>query len=154
MFCSTKTRPSSEALLRSVVQGKILYSINNLVDLWNLDSLQFFLPVGLYDVDKINGEKVIIRLGKENETFEGIRKADVNVEGRLCIADDDGAFGSPTSDSARTAITEDTDTSLAVIFCPPDYPEERLFKMLDEGARRIKQYCNARILTSKLLRRY
>jgi len=150
----TKTRPSSEALLRRVMQGKKLYKINNLVDLWNLESLQFQLPVGLYDIANIASERVVVRRGKKGEGFEGIRKGRVNVENRLCVADEAGAFGSPTSDSARTAISESTTAALALIFATPQYPEDKLFRMLDEGARRTKQYCKATIIASKLVRRY
>ena len=149
----TKTRPSSEALLRRVVQSRELYRINNLVDTWNLESLEFFLPVGLYDIDKIASEEISVRKGFENEFFEGIRKADVNVQSRLCVADSEGPFGSPTSDSARTAITDKTTRILVFIFAPADYPEEMLFKMLDEGARRTKQYCSGKIICSKFIPR-
>ena len=149
----TKTRPSSEALLRRIMQGKELYKINNLVDTWNLESLEFFLPVGLYDVDKIASKEIEIRKGTDGEYFEGIRKADVNVDGRLCIADAKGPFGSPTSDSLRTAITDKTTRVLVVIYAPAHYPEESLFKMLDEGARRTKQYCKGKIVCSKFIPR-
>ena len=149
----TKTRPSSEALLRRVMQHKKLYRVNNLVDTWNLESLEFFLPVGLYDIDKIASAEIVVRKGAQGEFFEGIRKADVNVEDRLCIADSEGAFGSPTSDSLRTAITDKTTRILVLIFAPANYPEEMLFKMLDEGARRTKQYCYGRIVCSKFIPR-
>ncbi len=149
----TKTRPSSEALLRRVVQSRELYRINNLVDTWNLESLEFFLPVGLYDIDKIASTEISVRKGFENEFFEGIRKADVNVQSRLCLADSMGPFGSPTSDSARTAITDKTTRILVFIFAPADYPEVMLFKMLDEGARRTKQYCFGKIVCSKFIPR-
>src|SRR5438093_750936 len=51
----TKLRPSSEALLRRVLRGEALYRINSLVDTCNLCSLEFLLPIGLYDADRIQG---------------------------------------------------------------------------------------------------
>src|SRR4029079_2279696 len=45
----TKTRPSSEALLRRVLKGVALYRINVLADALNLCSLRAQLPFGLYD---------------------------------------------------------------------------------------------------------
>ena len=149
----TKTRPSSEALLRRIMQNKELYRINNLVDTWNLESLEFFLPVGLYDIDKIASTEISIRKGNEGEFFEGIRKSDVNVGDRLCIADSEGPFGSPTSDSMRTAITDKTTRVLVLIYAPAHYPEESLFRMLDEGARRTKQYCFGKIVSSRFIPR-
>ena len=46
----TKTRPSSEALLRRVRKGDHLPRINTLVDICNWCSLEFQLPYGLYDL--------------------------------------------------------------------------------------------------------
>ena len=45
----TKTRPSSEALLRRVRKGDHLPRINTLVDLCNWCSFELQLPYGLYD---------------------------------------------------------------------------------------------------------
>ena len=112
----TKTRPSSEALLRRVLKGQPLYRIHPLVDLFNLASLASLLPVGLYDEAKIVGEQVSVQLGETDWGFEGIRKGRVNVAGRLCVADQDGPFGSPTSDSLRTSIEGEVDRALAIFF--------------------------------------
>src|SRR5271170_1281566 len=45
----SKYRPSSEALLRRVVQGKGLYRVSNVVDIGNLGSLETGWPYGCYD---------------------------------------------------------------------------------------------------------
>ena len=95
----TRTRPSSEALLRRVLKGNPLYVINNAVDACNLASLCFLLPIGLYDLERIEGD-IILRLGKLGEEYDGIRKAKVHLEARLGLFDASGPFGSPTRDSA------------------------------------------------------
>src|SRR6185436_10903063 len=51
----TKTRPSSEALLRRVLQGRGLPQVNAAVDVCNLCSLEDQLPLGLYDRDLVRG---------------------------------------------------------------------------------------------------
>jgi DNA/RNA-binding domain of Phe-tRNA-synthetase-like protein len=113
----TKTRPSSEALLRRVRRGDELPRINSLVDIINWCSVETQLPYGLYDIGKIQGD-VTLRLGRAGEEYAGIRKDAVHVAGRLTLADDAGPFGNPTSDSARTMVTTDTTRALVVIFCP------------------------------------
>ena len=113
----TKTRPSSEALLRRVRRGDELPRINSLVDIINWCSLETQLPYGLYDLGKIQGD-VTLRLGRDGEEYAGIRKDAVHVAGRLTLADVAGPFGNPTSDSARTMVTTDTTRALVVIFCP------------------------------------
>ena len=52
----TKTRPSSEALLRRVRKGDSLPRINSMVDVCNWCSLEFQLPYGLYDAAHIDGD--------------------------------------------------------------------------------------------------
>jgi DNA/RNA-binding domain of Phe-tRNA-synthetase-like protein len=45
----SRYRVSSEALVRRILQGKDLYSINNVVDINNLASLNSLYPIGSYD---------------------------------------------------------------------------------------------------------
>ena len=113
----TKTRPSSEALLRRVLRNQPLPRIQNAVDLGNLVSLEILLPLGLYDVDKLQGP-VVLRCGSAGERYAGIRKDDVHLEGRLVLADDEGPFGNPTSDSRRTSVDPSTERLWMVMFAP------------------------------------
>ena len=77
----TKYRPSNEALLRRALKGEALYRINTLVDALNLSSLRFQLPFGLYDLARVE-PPVTLRKGMAGESYEGIRKGPVHVEGR------------------------------------------------------------------------
>jgi DNA/RNA-binding domain of Phe-tRNA-synthetase-like protein len=113
----TRTRPSSEALLRRVLQGKPLPRILNAVDLCNLCALRFLLPIGLYDAERIRGE-VTLRRGHAGESYPGIGKDDVHLDGRPVLADQEGPFGNPTSDSRRTSVTASTRALWMVIFAP------------------------------------
>lgn len=121
----TRTRPSSEALLRRVVQGKGLPRILNAVDVCTLCSLRFLLPIGLYDSGSVRGA-VTLRRGRPGESYPGIRKDEVHLEGRPTLSDDDGAFGNPTSDSFRTSVTPSTRSLAMVIFAPASCARARL----------------------------
>src|SRR3954468_17758248 len=85
----TKRRPSSEALLRRVRKGEPLPRINSLVDVCNWCSLEFQLPYGLYDLSRVRGP-IVLRFGRDGESYPGIRKDDVHVGARIALADDDG----------------------------------------------------------------
>jgi len=135
----TKTRPSSEALLRRVRKGDTLPRINSMVDVCNWCSLEFQLPYGLYDADRIEGD-VELRLGADDESYAGIRKDDVHVGGRITLADQVGPFGNPTSDSARTMVTTATTRGLLVVFAPRDVDERRLAQVLDATAARMAEF--------------
>jgi len=121
----TSTRPSSEALLRRILQGKPFPSVNSAVEVCNLCSTSFLLPIGLYDAAKISGD-VTLRQGDLGESYPGIRKDLVNVAGRPVLVDNVGPFGNPTSDSLRTCVTEATASLLMVIFAPADYASAAL----------------------------
>jgi DNA/RNA-binding domain of Phe-tRNA-synthetase-like protein len=116
----TKTRPSSEALLRRLRKGEPLPRINSLVDICNWCSVETQLPFGLYDRSRIDGDRITLRRGEEGEGYEGIRKDRVNVSGRITLVDAAGPFGNPTSDSARTSVTLETTRVLFVIYAPLD----------------------------------
>lgn len=114
----TRVRPSSEALLRRLKKGEPMPRINSLVDVANALSVQLQVPVGLYDLDKVKGDELVIRLGKEGEGYTGIGKEHVKVAGRICVADAEGPCGNPSADSARTMITTDTERAAWVYFLP------------------------------------
>ena len=140
----TKRRPSSEALLRRVRKGDPLPRINSMVDVCNWCSLEFQLPYGLYDASRIDGD-VVLRLGRDGESYPGIRKDDVHVGGRITLADTIGPFGNPTSDSARTMVTTETTEGLLVVFAPVEIDAKRLAHVLDVTARRMREFTGATI---------
>jgi DNA/RNA-binding domain of Phe-tRNA-synthetase-like protein len=107
-------RNSAEALLRRVVGGKGLPVINAVVDVINLVSVESRLPVGLYDLGHVVGE-IVFRSGRAGETYKGIGKYDLNLEGLPVFVDTVGPHGSATSDSERTMVTAGTREVLAVI---------------------------------------
>lgn len=135
----TKTRPSSEALLRRVRKGDALPRINNVVDVCNWCSLEFQVPYGLYDLSQIDGP-IVLRVGATGESYAGIRKDEVHVEGRLVLADSRGPFGNPTSDSARTMVTTAATSILTVIFLPASTSEADLAAMIDATSARMREF--------------
>lgn len=110
----SRYRVSSEALIRRILQGKGLYKINNVVDTNNLISIETGYSVGSYDLAKIQGD-IIFRIGKEGEHYQGIRKELINIEKLPVFADNIGAYGSPTSDSMRAMITENSEAVLTAL---------------------------------------
>ncbi len=107
-------RGSAEALLRRVISGKGLPQINAVVDVINLASVESRMPVGLYDLARVQGD-VVFRAGRAGETYKGIGKYDLNLESLPLFADAEGPHGSATSDSERTMVTAETTRVLAII---------------------------------------
>ncbi|EOH87996.1 B3/B4 domain-containing protein [Enterococcus pallens] len=106
-------RPSSDSLWRRVIQKKGLYQINDLVDVNNYFSLLYKLPFGSYDLAKI-GDEITLTVGEAGESYAGIGKKAVNIENLLVLKDAEGPFGSPTSDSTRGMIGEETTQAILI----------------------------------------
>ncbi|MCL4522951.1 MAG: phenylalanine--tRNA ligase beta subunit-related protein [Acidobacteria bacterium] len=144
----SRYRPSSEALLRRVVQGKGLYRISNVVDVCNLCSIETGWPFGLYDRAHL-APPMVMRLGENGESYEGIGKQTWHLAGRPILVDARGPFGCPISDSTRTMITESTRALVSVIFAPASVSEEELQIALEHYAQRLESYAAAR--TARLM---
>lgn len=130
----SRYRPSSEALVRRVLQNKPFHWVHSGVDINNFLSLQFGLPAGLYNRDRIVGN-VALRLGKCNESYARLNGREMSCEGKLVLADDNGPFGSPFVDSVRTSVTEDATQLLHVFFIHPGFTrwtDEQLLRAAGE----------------------
>lgn len=135
----SKYRTSSEALLRRVVQGKGLYYVNNIVDINNIISLTTYCSCGSYDLDKIKFP-VYFSIGNNGETYKGIGKDMINIENLPVFKDEEGAFGSPTSDSEKAMITK---SSRNIVMCIMSFGgEEGLAKGLKDAEILLKKYAN------------
>jgi DNA/RNA-binding domain of Phe-tRNA-synthetase-like protein len=146
----TKTRPSSEALIRRVITGRGLYRINRVVDTCNLCSIDFALSIGLYDSDALQWP-VELRQGRPGEGYQGLGKDHVNVAGRWTLADREGPCGNPSSDSFRTRIQDGTTRCTFVIYAPASYDVRRLQTELKEAGTRMAAYAGGRTTLEEIL---
>lgn len=101
----SRYRPSNEQLCRRLLQGKDLYSVSTVVDLINLASIKYGYSLGGFDYDKIDGETVILGIGREGEPYEGIGRGVLNIAGMPVYRDNVGGIGTPTSDNERTKLS-------------------------------------------------
>ena len=125
----TKVRPSSEALVRRILQGKGLPSINPLVDVCNLVSALTGITFSAFDLDKISGP-VRMTWSRAGERFVGIGTGEVELTGReLVLRDDSGPISIyPYRDSERTKTSLQTRNVLLVLCGVPGVPFHRLLE--------------------------
>jgi len=138
----SKYRPSSEALLRRIVHGKGLYRVNNVVDIGNVVSIETGWPLGCYDRTRIR-TPIMFRHGTTSESYEGIGKRTWHLAGRPVLADPDGPFGSPISDSTRSMITETARDLLVVIYAPAAGADTSLEQALSRLSERLVEFAGA-----------
>ena len=112
----SRYRLACESLMRRLVKGNKLYRINNLVDAGNILSIATRRSVAVLDYDKIVGD-VLIRVGRASDEYEGIGRGKINIENIPLYEDEIGPFGSTTSDTTRTMVTESTKKILLFIVC-------------------------------------
>ena len=136
----TQYRPSSEAMIRRFLKNSGPYRINNIVDLGNIVSTRFHLPMGLYDAATVKG-KVQVDVGKEEESYQGISRDHIGAAGKMILRDTEGIFGNPTADSRRTAISEQTRSALVVFFTPPEVSSEYLANTLTALSSLLEEEC-------------
>ncbi|MGB9867749.1 MAG: B3/4 domain-containing protein [Bacillota bacterium] len=83
-----KFPPSIEAILLRLAKGGELPSINSVVDLCNLISVKYVLPVGAHDIGKMSGD-FAVRPSKEGEPFSpmGTSQRELVPAGEVVYAD-------------------------------------------------------------------
>ncbi len=130
-------RHSAESLMRRISKENYLEPFHLAVDLNNFFSLQFEIPIGIYDLSKIEGD-VLLSVGNEETSYEGLNGRDNSLKNILCSKDEKGAFGSPFVDSKRTAVTEETTNALQIFYLRPSLADAECQELLQSAG---KMFC-------------
>jgi DNA/RNA-binding domain of Phe-tRNA-synthetase-like protein len=144
----SRYRLAVESLYRRIVKGNKLYRINNVVDSGNVLSIQTRKSVAVLDKKKIKGD-IIIRLGKDTDHFEGIGRGSLNVTNIPLYEDSIGPFGSTTSDTNRTKITDNTTEILVFIIAFSNGDDLRID--LDNAIDIFTTYANASSIKTSII---
>ena len=138
----SRYRPSGEALVRRVLQGKGLYQVDTLVDLINLASMKYGYSIGAFDADKFSGDTLTLGIGKEGEPYEGIGRGMINIAGLPVYRDAVGGVGTPTSDHERTKVSLST-IHLLVLVNGYDGSEQGVTDTAEYIIKLLNKYCAA-----------
>ncbi len=122
--------PSHEALYKRIKNRKFLPSVHSAVDVNNFFSLQYEIPLGIYDLSKLHGD-ITIRLGTKTDAYEGLNGRMNTMTNKIISCDDEGAFGSPIVDSTRTKVTNETTDALHLVYLCPSTTIDEARKMLE-----------------------
>ena len=122
-------RHSTEALYRRIAKQNYITPMHSAVDLNNFFSLRYEIPMGIYDLEKIEGN-ITISIGQEDMTYEGLNGRENKLHNILTLQDTACAFGSPFVDSIRTAVTETTTDAVQIVFLRPSMNIEEGQKLI------------------------
>ncbi len=113
-------KPASEYLLNAATEEHFP-SINNIVDINNLVSVECLLPISLVDIDLAGSRSFLIRRGREGEEYVFNQSGQVLSLKDLLLAarmPADGPCATPIKDCQATKTHPGTRTVLALIYAP------------------------------------
>jgi DNA/RNA-binding domain of Phe-tRNA-synthetase-like protein len=109
----TKTRPAGEALIRRILGGRDLPSINTLVDSYNIASAESFVAIAAFDLSSVSKDKLLMRKAFPGESFLGIgMDSSIDLSGVEVVIEDEGSKNLiavyPYRDSEGSKVIEST----------------------------------------------
>ena len=149
-------RCSVENLLKRVLKGNPVGSINPLVDIYNTISLKYALPVGGEDIDAMDGDiRLGITEGGDSFLALGDEEEAPTLEGELCYRDNAGAICRCWNwrDGVRTALTDDSKKAFLIIESVDPARAADLQAAVDELAEMMGTYLGADIFAKQIITR-
>ncbi len=138
---------SAEALIRSVLKGRTIASINKLVNLYSFISLKYVIPAGGEDLDKVEGS-IRLKAAGGTESFVQLNTSDEEkpYRGEIIYCDDSENVLCRRwnwRESDKTKLTEKTKNAVIVL----EGFDEDVGKAVKELAALIEQFCGGEIKT-------
>lgn len=127
----TKTRPAGEALLRRILGGRDLPTINTLVDSYNLASAETMISIAAFDLSKIHPEDLVMRTALTGDSFRGIgMQSEMKLSGSEVVIEDTAnkhlIAVYPYRDADESKVTQTTSDVLFMMCGVPGISEENL----------------------------
>jgi len=142
----TKTRPAAEALLRRVLGGKEIPTINTLVDAYNLVSLKTAVAIAAFDGGQVHPEAFLLRRARPGERFLGIGMSEpIALEGKEVVIEDATArelvAAYPYRNAERGKVTEDTRHAFLIMCGVPSVEDSPLMDARDLCRQFLYRFC-------------
>ncbi len=139
-----KQSPSVEALVRQVVKGRELKSINAVVDIFNYISLKYLVPSGADDLHKVVGD-LRLRYARGDEVFIPLNRQEVEhpKPGEVIYADDEKVLCRCWNwrQGDHTKLTPETKWVAVNVDCLPPVTKEKAEEITREVAELIRRFC-------------
>jgi DNA/RNA-binding domain of Phe-tRNA-synthetase-like protein len=109
----TKTRPAGEALMRRILSGGSIPTINTFVDSYNLASAETHVAIAAFDLSRIDESALLMRRATAGELFRGIgMTSPIQLKGVEIVIEDKSANRLiavyPYRDSDDSKVTEES----------------------------------------------
>ena len=141
-------RPSAEALIRRSIKTGRLPRINNVVDLYNLVSVKYIIPMGGFDLDKIDGD-IHLRFSEGLEDFTPLGQSEKQqtYQGEVVYADNTRILTRRWNyrDADQTKITPSTKNIVMFLDAGPEIPNKKVQEALEDFSKLMRNYCSGKI---------
>lgn len=131
-------RHSAESLLRRIAKENYVMPIHSGVDINNFFSMNYEIPIGLYDAAHIDGDVTVVA-GNDTDRYEALNGRDVKLQNIIHTKDAVGSFGSAYVDSARTAVTEKTTRAVQIFYLRPSLSHDENLQLLQAAGNMFTQ---------------
>lgn len=139
-------KPTAEALLRRLIKGEEIPTINTAVDSYLVVEVEYLLPVGGYDLDKVSGN-IKLRISPGEEPFQplgNINQEETTNKGEVIYSDNKQVLTRKWNfrDCNSTKITLHTKTiGLFIEGAEKDIETKTINKSLEKLQEYIKNFC-------------
>jgi len=144
-----KNKSSIEALYRRILSGEELRHISTLVDIYNLLSIKYMLPLGGEDLDKMQGN-IELTFANSNEVpinLLGEKESRPPHEGEVIYKDGISTICRRWNwrEADRTKLTEETKNCILVVEGLPPTTEQGIEIVTKELKELTEKYCNGKL---------
>lgn len=129
---------AAEQLMKRIENQNYISPVHSAIDLNNFFSLQYEIPIGIYDFAKLQGD-LEIALGDETVSYNGLDGESISLKNILYSKDSIGAFGSPFVDSTRAAVTDKTTEALQIFYLRPSLDDNQCLALLAAAGKMFTQ---------------
>ncbi len=137
-------RPSAEALLRRAIKRRGLPRINTAVDTYNAVSVRHRIPMGGFDMDRVQGT-IRLRFSEGGESFMplGASESEETYPEEVVYADDTRILTRRWNyrDCDETKITEGTRAFIMFVDGSVDIPRESVEEVLKDLENSLRRFC-------------
>lgn len=143
-----KHRSSLENMLKRLRSGNLPPSINPLVDIGNILSIEFRVPVGVEDLEALKGDLLLAR-AEGNEPFQmlGTEEIDHPKPGEVVYKDDEGVVCRCFNwrESERVSVKDTTTTALIAFEMIEEWSAEKVNLALNRLDALVTKYTGGSI---------
>jgi len=145
----TKTRPAGEALIRRILAGGSIPTINTFVDSYNLASAETHVAIAAFDLARVDASSLLMRRAAPGESFLGIgMPSPVLLKGVEIVIEDLSSPNLiavyPYRDSNDTKVTEETRDVLVMMCGVPGLESSALERAQAVCKEYVERSCKAR----------